>query len=155
MRGVSLLSPSGTNRSVEQEASVLQWRLPARADSIPRLRHAAVEFFRTHCAEDDHVEHGIALAVNEACANAVRHAYPDAPGEINVEAHLPKDDVVLLVVEDRGVGIQAPSRDPGTGLGMQLMGAFSELRLRSDDRGTRVELRFHCRRSATGDRVAV
>jgi two-component sensor histidine kinase len=135
----------GTDASVEQEASVLQWRIPARADSIPRIRHAAVEFFRTHCAPDDDVEHGLALAVNEACANAVRHAYPNAPGEIHVEAHMPEDDVVVLVVEDRGVGVHTPTRDPGTGLGMQLMGAVSEVRLRSDDRGTRVELRFHCR----------
>ena len=59
-----------------------------------------MEFFRTHCVDNDDVEHGIALAVNEACANAVRHAYPNTPGEIHVEAHPPKDDVMLLVVED-------------------------------------------------------
>ena len=135
--------------------SVLQWRMPARADSIPRLSHAAVEFFRTHCVDNDDVEHGIALAVNEACANAVRHAYPKTPGEIHVEAHPPKDDVMLLVVEDRGVGLDAPTPDPGTGLGMRLMDAFSEVRLHSSNLGTRVELRFHCRGRAANDRVAV
>jgi two-component sensor histidine kinase len=133
----------------------LQWLMPARADSIPRLRHAAVEFFRTHCAHDDDVEHGLALAVNEACANAVRHAYPHTPGEIRVEAHMPEDDVVLLVVEDNGVGMDKPSRDPGSGLGMRLMGAFSDVRLRSGDDGTRVELRFQCRRAVARDRATV
>ena len=123
----------------------MQWQMPARADSIPRIRHAAVEFFRTHCAQDDDLEHGLALAVNEACTNAVRHAYRNASGEIHVEAHMPKNDLVVVVVEDRGVGIHTPTRDLGTGLGMQLMRAFSEIRLRLDGRGTRVELRFHCR----------
>jgi hypothetical protein len=48
------------------------------------------------------------------------------------------------VVSDRGVGAHVPTDDPGSGFGIQLMAAFSRLKLQSDRRGTRVEMRFDC-----------
>ena len=125
----------------------MEWRMPAQAESVPRLRHAALRFFRERCAPDDDVEQGVAIAVSEACTNVVRHAYPHESGEVYVEAALRSDDVLLIVIEDRGVGVLEPSSDPGGGFGLHLMATLGDLRVRSDGRGTRVELRFHCQQA--------
>lgn len=47
------------------------------------------------------------LAVTEACGNAVRHAYGDGDGSVDV-AFVVKDDRLEMVVEDRGSGIGLP-----------------------------------------------
>jgi len=44
------------------------------------------------------------LAVTEACGNAVRHAYGDGAGPVDV-AFVVKDDRLEMVVEDKGSGI--------------------------------------------------
>jgi serine/threonine-protein kinase RsbW len=45
------------------------------------------------------------LAVTEACANAVRHAYaPDAPGDVHVRIEL-GDARVAIEIADRGKGL--------------------------------------------------
>jgi anti-sigma regulatory factor (Ser/Thr protein kinase) len=121
--------------------------MPAQAESVPRLRHAALRFFRARCAPDEEIEQGVAIAVSEACTNVVRHAYPYESGEVYVEADLRSDDVLLIVIEDCGVGALEPSSDPGSGFGLHLMATLGDLRFRSDSRGTRVELRFHCQQA--------
>jgi serine/threonine-protein kinase RsbW len=47
------------------------------------------------------------LAVTEACGNAVRHAYGDGDGSVDV-AFVVTDDRLDMVVEDRGSGIELP-----------------------------------------------
>jgi serine/threonine-protein kinase RsbW len=47
------------------------------------------------------------LAVTEACGNAVRHAYGDGDGSVDV-AFVVKDDRLEIVVEDKGSGIGLP-----------------------------------------------
>ena len=47
------------------------------------------------------------LAVTEACGNAVRHAYGDGDGSVDV-AFIVTDDRLEMVVEDRGSGIELP-----------------------------------------------
>jgi serine/threonine-protein kinase RsbW len=44
------------------------------------------------------------LAVTEACGNAVRHAYEDGGGSVDI-AFVVKDDRLEMVVEDKGSGI--------------------------------------------------
>ena len=53
----------------------------------------------------------IALAVTEACANVVRHAYPDGDGEVEVEAALLDGDLVVCV-SDAGWGSNIPAGSP-------------------------------------------
>jgi anti-sigma regulatory factor (Ser/Thr protein kinase) len=62
-----------------------RWQVPAHVRYVPVLRRAAVDFYRRHCLTDETVEQGLALAVNEGCANAVRHAYPDGLGDLRFE----------------------------------------------------------------------
>jgi serine/threonine-protein kinase RsbW len=47
------------------------------------------------------------LAVTEACGNAVRHAYGDGDGLVDV-AFVVNDDRLDVVVEDKGSGIELP-----------------------------------------------
>ena len=85
-------------------------------------------FAGTTGSDDIKVCEDVALAVNEACANVVRHAYPERSGMLDLEALATKGELVV-VVSDRGVGAHVPTDDPGSGFGIQLMAAFSRLKL--------------------------
>ena len=47
----------------------------------------------------------IKTAVSEAVTNAIVHAYPDALGIISMRCRILKDNVLDIVIKDRGVGI--------------------------------------------------
>jgi anti-sigma regulatory factor (Ser/Thr protein kinase) len=82
------------------------------------------------------------LALTEACANVVVHAYPAAPGPLRVRATIGGRRTVLEV-SDEGVGVH--DRDPtaGAGFGLPIMQALtSELSVQTDVRGTHVILVF-------------
>ena len=64
--------------------------------------------------KDGTFRNNLELAVTEACANAVRHAYGDGTGG-NVEVSLrPRANGVELQVADTGAGIELPLPDPPT-----------------------------------------
>jgi anti-sigma regulatory factor (Ser/Thr protein kinase) len=66
----------------------------------------------------------VRLAVSEACANAVMHAYPeDEPGEILISAGISADTLVVTV-RDYGCGL--PARRPPTGIGVTLIHALAD-----------------------------
>ena len=81
--------------------------------------------------------------VSEACANVVRHAYPEDAAERPMEVELDKDDGELqVVIRDRGTGIRPPTgaRPSSLRLGFILMGAIADcLQLRTR-RGRGTEL---------------
>jgi anti-sigma regulatory factor (Ser/Thr protein kinase) len=61
----------------------------------------------------------VRLAVSEACANAVMHAYPDEePGEIMITAGI-SAEALVVTVRDYGCGL--PARRPPTGIGVTLI----------------------------------
>ena len=67
----------------------------------------------------------LALVVNELVSNAFKYAYPDGGGAIAVEAEL-RDDTIVIVVSDRGVGIPADFSIDGAGnMGMMLVGSLT------------------------------
>ena len=47
----------------------------------------------------------IRTAVSEAVTNCIVHAYPDSLGEIMLRCRILKDNVLDIVVKDKGVGI--------------------------------------------------
>ena len=47
----------------------------------------------------------IRTAVSEAVTNCIVHAYPDAIGMITLRCRILKDNVLDIVIKDRGVGI--------------------------------------------------
>ena len=94
------------------------------------------------------------LAVGEACANAVVHAYRSsgAPGDIHIRAMLVDDEdaderrptALVVEVRDDGCGPAPRPDSPGVGLGLPLMARLArELQvLDREPRGTLVRLRF-------------
>jgi serine/threonine-protein kinase RsbW len=125
---------------VTHEQSELKLSLPARSENLARLRRALADFTESLGADDEAVA-DVRLAVNEACTNVVRHAYHDG-GEIEIEAR-PVGDHLVVVVHDRGRGLDHPTEDPGTGLGLRVASALAEaIEIRNSGVGTEVRLSF-------------
>jgi anti-sigma regulatory factor (Ser/Thr protein kinase) len=121
----------------------LEVRLPARRWSVTTARHQVVDFLKSLGAESDDVE----LAVDEAVANAVEHAFrglEDGTILLRVETLVP--DTLAVTVSDDGVGFGPDPARRGLGLGLALIGKLSsafEITPRAP--GTRVQMRFPIR----------
>ena len=95
----------------------------------------------------------IRTAVSEAVTNCIVHAYPDAYGIIILRCRILKDNVLDIVVKDRGVGIpdvdqaRRPAYTTGgndrSGMGFTIMESFmTELEITSSaGKGTTVHMR--------------
>lgn len=76
----------------------------------------------------------IRTAVSEAVTNAIVHAYPDALGIITLRCRILKDNVLDMVIKDKGIGIQnlEQARQPmfttggadRSGMGFTIMESF-------------------------------
>ncbi len=99
--------------------------VPATAERVPQVRRAVVAFAGAHGA-DDALAGRIALAVTEAVANVVVHAYdPGATdGSVHVVADI-DDDALEVVVADDGAGFR-PGRSPGLGAGLGIVADVSD-----------------------------
>jgi anti-sigma regulatory factor (Ser/Thr protein kinase) len=124
-------------------AAALHEQLPARPQSIGRLRQAVAEF-----AGDGGASAGqcatIALAVSEALTNVVVHAYIgyDQPGAMAVDAQLDAP-WLQVVVCDEGRGLRPRLDSPGSGLGIPLIARLTEqLDITDAIPGTRVHMTF-------------
>lgn len=103
-----------------ERAAILTGSLPAIAGSVGELRHRIVDFAREHGAGRADRDR-IALAVTEAAANVVVHAYtPGRRGELSYLADLEDGDLQVIVGDD-GDGIRERPRTPGSGLGLKLI----------------------------------
>ena len=95
----------------------------------------------------------IKTAVSEAVTNCIVHAYPDQIGSITLRCRLLKDNVLDIVVKDKGVGIpdveqaRLPSFTTGgkerSGMGITIMESFmTSLEITSaPGKGTTVHMR--------------
>jgi serine/threonine-protein kinase RsbW/stage II sporulation protein AB (anti-sigma F factor) len=86
----------------------------------------------------------VALAVGEAIANAVVHAYRDAAeGTVDVTAGV-GDGALVVSVRDQGCGLRPRPDSPGLGLGLGLISQVTDsLRICQGDRcGTEVHMTF-------------
>ena len=83
---------------------VLQVALPANARLLPKTRQAVAGYLEEIVPEQEAL-YDVILALDEACANVVRHAFPGHTGgsfELRAEV---VDDEVRVIVEDHGVGM--------------------------------------------------
>jgi anti-sigma regulatory factor (Ser/Thr protein kinase) len=119
----------------------IEMLVPATAANVPAVRAALAEFVDRNWPEAVRDGPDIALAVTEACSNAVQHAYPSGTGDMTITSRI-GDHHLTIRVDDRGGGITAPSRNPGMGLGLKLIHALAEATVTSTTRGTTVRLRF-------------
>ncbi|HEV3045901.1 MAG TPA: ATP-binding protein [Solirubrobacteraceae bacterium] len=85
----------------------------------------------------------IRLAVSEAVANVVMHAYGAARGEVHLTAVV-IDGELTVVVADDGCGLGAAPASRGLGHGMRVIaaGCDSLSILRRSNGGTQLEMRF-------------
>jgi anti-sigma regulatory factor (Ser/Thr protein kinase) len=116
-------------------------RIRARPEQLQHVRHALGSWLDRHGAAPE-VGAEIALAVHEAAANVVEHAYPGDGGELVVRARA-DDGHVVVVVEDGGRW-RAPSRTDQRGRGLALMHGLMddvEITAAENGSGTRVTLR--------------
>ena len=96
--------------------------------------------------------HAVLLAVTEAIANAVLHAYRGGrDGTIDVVA-TPDADGLTVVVADRGVGMSPNPESRGLGFGLPVIGAYADSFLVEPVRGggTKVTMRFGRSRREAG-----
>jgi anti-sigma regulatory factor (Ser/Thr protein kinase) len=122
--------------------------VPAVAENVGALRHAVVELASKAGAEGD-VCTDLALAVGEACANVVVHAYP--PGDVGpliLHAEV-KGDEIRVQVCDQGQGMTPRPDSPGLGLGLPLIANLADnLEIKDGDSsiGTVVSMAFALKR---------
>lgn len=95
----------------------------------------------------------IRTAVSEAVTNAIVHAYPDELGTVTVRCRILKDNVLDIVVKDKGIGItdveqaKRPMFTTGgsdrSGMGFTIMESFmTAFELSSEPgKGTTVHMR--------------
>lgn len=109
---------------------------------VPYIR-AGITNLATDLAEDDLDR--IRLAVTEACANVVRHAYAGDPGTLEVGACLGGRRVVVDVC-DAGIGTGEGHAQAGPGeggLGLPLIGMLADrVEITPRDPGTSVRMIF-------------
>jgi serine/threonine-protein kinase RsbW len=67
----------------------------------------------------------VQLAVTEACANVVRHAYEDGLGTIEITV-TPEEHALRIVVADQGRGLGPNPDGGGAGLGLPMIAALTE-----------------------------
>ena len=120
----------------------------ATLPSIAQARRQLTAWLQSAGADELMVA-DVAVAVSEACTNAVVHAYRDQPAD----GHLPlfrvaarrMGDAVTVTVADTGCGMKPRADSPGAGLGLPLIAALSDhVDFRSDphDGGTVVAMSF-------------
>jgi two-component sensor histidine kinase/CheY-like chemotaxis protein len=88
----------------------------------------------------------IGIIVNELVMNAVKYAYPDGAGPIDVALHAQDDDLVLSIA-DNGVGLNGKIDPRSTGMGQRIVTAMASKLEASVERdpdhaGTRIVVRF-------------
>ncbi len=128
-------SPS---QPAEQPLS-LRRRLPATVESVSAARHAVRRFVTGLEVDVD----GIALAVSEAVANVVAHAYEEGAGGVVDLSATASPSEVAVVVRDRGRGIQATRSSRGAGFGIEIIRRLAQhVSLEDAEPGVALTMRF-------------
>jgi serine/threonine-protein kinase RsbW len=103
----------------------MELALTARAENIAIVRHALGGLGEAFAVSERKLS-DVRLAVTEACANVVVHAYPDGhEGPMEVVASMDGSRLTVLV-RDWGRGIRPRPDSPGLGLGLSLIAALAE-----------------------------
>jgi serine phosphatase RsbU (regulator of sigma subunit)/anti-sigma regulatory factor (Ser/Thr protein kinase) len=122
----------------ESLGDALEFEVPAEADQLATVRHLVRRWVTANGGTDDDCA-AFAIAVSEACANAVEHAYGPANATISLRARL-SGDLATLAVRDRGRW-REPRRS-SRGRGIPVMKEFmDDVSIETGDEGTTVELR--------------
>jgi serine/threonine-protein kinase RsbW len=119
---------------MDDKATPLSLKLVAEPQNVGRARDEVARHAEALGLPPAGVD-DLKTIVSEACANVVRHAYPEDAAERPMEVELEKEDEELrVVVRDSGTGIRPPTgrRPSSLRLGFILMGSLANcLQLRT------------------------
>jgi serine/threonine-protein kinase RsbW len=121
----------------------LEISLPARPENVAIVRHV-MGGVGDALGVDPAVLADIRLAISEACANVVVHAYPgDEEGLLDVEVST-APGCLEISVRDQGRGMAPRADSPGLGVGLPLIASLAEtLELTNGPQGgTEVRMTF-------------
>lgn len=122
--------------------SELRLNVPAEEGSLPVVRQALRSLGESVGAPTEDLEDA-ELAVTEACANVVEHAYPGGDGAVEVTL-CPSEGGIEVSVRDRGRGMPSPGElgQDGRGYGLAMIeGIARTLDVRSNG-GTELAMDF-------------
>lgn len=126
---------------METVSERVEIEIAAAAPGVPLVRHALRGLLSGLDVADD-VTADIALAVTEACTNAVVHAYPNGSGMIHVTAaHV--NGGLAVTVRDHGGGIVPRVDTPGLGVGLPVIAAIAQSVAIATPEGGGTEVRMH------------
>jgi anti-sigma regulatory factor (Ser/Thr protein kinase) len=132
-------------RLTPQSADRLVVRLPAEPHVLSPLRRTLRQWLEALGADEAEV-YDVLVAVTEASANAIEHAYGPADDTFEVEAEAGRDGEVTLVVRDHGRWRppRGHNRGRGTLLMQELMDHFE---VTTSEAGTEVRMRRRLERA--------
>src|SRR6478672_9153787 len=129
---------------METVSERVEIEIAAAAPGVPLVRHA-LRGLLSGLDVDDDVIADVALAVTEACTNAVVHAYADHDGDgtIHVTA-IHSDGSLAVTVRDHGGGMSPRVDTPGLGVGLPVIAAIAQsVEIGTPENGgTEVRMRF-------------
>jgi anti-sigma regulatory factor (Ser/Thr protein kinase) len=112
--------------------------VPAEAEQLATVRHLIRRWVTAQGGTDDDCA-AFAIAVSEACANAIEHAYGPGDATIDLSASLVDGEATVTV---RDGGDWRESRGENRGRGISVMKEFmDDVAIETGERGTTVELR--------------
>jgi anti-sigma regulatory factor (Ser/Thr protein kinase) len=104
----------------------LEMTVPARPENVSVVRHV-LGALGDALAVDLDVLHDVRLAVSEACANVIVHAYDGNDGLLEVTARPTPDRTLEIIVRDHGRGMTPRADSPGLGVGLPLIAALTSM----------------------------
>jgi serine phosphatase RsbU (regulator of sigma subunit)/anti-sigma regulatory factor (Ser/Thr protein kinase) len=122
--------------------SELHLHLPAEPKTLARVRRILRRWLLERGADDGDVAE-VTIAVSEACANAIEHAYPPAPASFQLDAW-GNDGEITVAVRDTGQWRSQRGQNRGRGLSI-IAAAMDDVRIDRMDRGTEVVMRRRLR----------
>jgi anti-sigma regulatory factor (Ser/Thr protein kinase)/putative methionine-R-sulfoxide reductase with GAF domain len=118
---------------IDPVEAVLELEMPAYPTTLSRLRQTLGRWLDGH-EIDREVAVEITIAVSEACANAIEHAYGPGRGSFTIRAERTAAEVTVRVSDH---GSWRPPRGEHRGRGLKIMqAAMDSLDVRSDKQGT-------------------
>jgi serine/threonine-protein kinase RsbW len=114
-----------SDTGMTSRSSGFELELAAETDNVPLVRHALRGLLEASGVPEERIS-DITLAVTEACANAVLHAYPDSRGQFEAGAELSPRGELVVTVRDYGSGMAPRVDSPGLGVGLPVMAAIAD-----------------------------
>jgi anti-sigma regulatory factor (Ser/Thr protein kinase)/putative methionine-R-sulfoxide reductase with GAF domain len=120
----------------------LHLRLPAQPKTLAHVRRVLRRWLVSRGADEADVAE-VTIAVSEACANAIEHAYSPAPAAFALDATGDDGEITVAI---RDEGRWRPPRGSNRGRGLSIMvAAMDDVQIDRTDTGTRVVMRRRLR----------